>query len=1434
MYSFGHIFLSLMIVHLCHTREKVSNRTPRQTEDEGAVNKISGLWGSWGPWSSCSQTCGLGVIERSRNCLSPYKQVPWVPGAEPAPHIMQTIPQPSQNAERSHLYPHGAARPAFPLHTDGEIAAPFVDLGGQRHSPTLRYNPFNRHTRQGTHSSGSQPPIQNRDNTPYHRSITSRGRAAARHPETGWYPAPLETPYLQEELLAPETFSMHRNDHQSIPSSYNRRNITRQVEDPAPWPFFPDSIPLLKPESSEDHNPGQSFSPLTPTKESRFSRRSRVRNSIKPGKYGYGKVPFALPLHKDKEESQRSKRHHKSLDDETTVAPWKEEEIPTEIPSQNDRQVYYMHNADRSIVHSPEPSQQKSSQSHKGESLQHHLSHIKHKRHEHPSWPERLVNISHLLMGLSGFQQKALKGDESKHKSIETDLAPIVPVQEKGLNHRRRKSNQNGQSEWISEIQYGDSTKDSARHGDQNFGSRKQVDEDSLSRVAKIRKARSTSTKLLWADEKPVEQKSSSIVSSVTAKEIAVADSSKIVAQSDVYTRNGDQPFRRISRAKMFGTVKPMQSRTIGQKVDTPLRLDTTKKGQNERTLLEGSVLLTQRERASQLKKVSKHSEDSEITADEVDQQNHQAASDSVPLPRSRSQRQSQNRHGADNSRVFQSLFREHPSIHRPSQSDPWPTYGRSPAMAHEREQDVRESIQQNSELPQWNLYNPGSEEFHCEGEQKQYKSCNQEACPSGEPDARAMQCATFNSQEFMGRLYQWEAFTEVSGNQRCALNCRPVGYRFYVRHTEKVQDGTPCEAGSLDVCVDGQCLSPGCDGILGSNSTLDTCGVCGGDGSTCKFVTGTFKETNVPIGYHKILEIPKGATQIKVKELTWSPNYLALRSRIGKSIINGNWAVDPAGRYEAGGTVFIYTQPGREEQEGETFTAAGPTSEALDVYMIFQQDNPGISFQFFISSPTAADTSGHQSNPAQQEYGALRSMSASETLPNPGSRIQPPDDRPLVLPPQSRQHSTRPVSTLQRNIRIPPLQSPPVHYWPEQPQFFWKRVDNTACSVSCGKGFWYPIYHCVSRNSLEEVSEEECDLSTKPFPQEEACNTQPCPAFWDVGNWSVCSRTCGNGIQHRQVLCRQMYANRTTMVHPQRCSHLVKPNVTETCQLRICSHWEIQSNWSQCSVMCGMGQRIRRVRCVSNQGDEVGDGECSNRLRPRTNEVCDMGPCVRSWFYNEWSPICSAECGTGIQRRSVFCLSSSPTDESQESCGGSKPSDMRVCNSGPCERIIKWYTGPWSECSADCGDGSQKRDVICVSKLGAEFNVTDQAECSHLEKPLPLQNCNLGPCGPSWFTTPWSACSQSCLGGIQMREVRCLASDKTFSQKCDQDSKPEDKRVCNTQPCSAALDENCRDRYHNCAVVVQARLCVYGYYKQACCSSCAHAVQRSVPPESR
>lgn len=66
-----------------------------------------------------------------------------------------------------------------------------------------------------------------------------------------------------------------------------------------------------------------------------------------------------------------------------------------------------------------------------------------------------------------------------------------------------------------------------------------------------------------------------------------------------------------------------------------------------------------------------------------------------------------------------------------------------------------------------------------------------------------------------------------------------------------------------------------GCDGILGSSSVIDKCGVCGGKDVSCRKVTGSFQNVTVPLGYHKILDIPPGATFVNITEKRASPNYL-------------------------------------------------------------------------------------------------------------------------------------------------------------------------------------------------------------------------------------------------------------------------------------------------------------------------------------------------------------------------------------------------------------------------------------------------------------------------------------------------------------------------------------------------------------------------------
>lgn len=720
---------------------------------------------------------------------------------------------------------------------------------------------------------------------------------------------------------------------------------------------------------------------------------------------------------------------------------------------------------------------------------------------------------------------------------------------------------------------------------------------------------------------------------------------------------------------------------------------------------------------------------------------------------------------------------------------------------------------------PLWSLFAPSSPDPKCSGESEQMRACHQEPCPPEQPDPRALQCAAFDSQEFMGQLYQWEPFTEVQGSQRCELNCRPRGFRFYVRHTEKVQDGTLCQPGSLDICVAGRCLSPGCDGILGSGRRPDGCGVCGGDGSTCRLVSGNLTDRGGPLGYQKILWIPAGASHLQISQLRPSSNYLALRGPGGRSIINGNWAVDPPGSYSAIGTVFQYNRPPREEGKGESMSAEGPTTEPVDVYMIFQEDNPGVFYQYVIASPPAV----------------LESPSAKP----PALQLQPEMLRGEPLP-ASAPRPVRAPGTLQRQVRIP--QVPPLTHARTSlgsAAGYWKQVGHSGCSASCGKGVWRPLFLCISRESGEELDEQSCALGARPPASPEPCHGPPCPPYWEAGEWTSCSRSCGPGTQHRQLLCRQEFGGGGSSVPPERCGHLPRPNITQPCQLHLCGHWEISSPWSQCSVRCGRGQRSRQVRCVGNNGDEVSRQECaSGPPPPPSREACDMGPCTTAWFHSDWSSKCSAECGTGIQRRSVVCLRSGETLQGdREAEAGSpeqgcplrsRPPDMRACSLGPCERTWRWYTGPWSECSSECGSGTQHRDVICVSKLGAEFNVTFPSNCSHLPRPPGLQPCQGQACEDRWFSTLWSPCSRSCQGGTQTREVQCLSANQTLSTRCPPHLRPSRKRSCNSQPCNQRPDDQCKDSSPHCPLVVQARLCVYPYYSATCCRSCAHVLARS------
>uniref|UniRef100_A0A8C5X320 ADAM metallopeptidase with thrombospondin type 1 motif 1 n=1 Tax=Malurus cyaneus samueli TaxID=2593467 RepID=A0A8C5X320_9PASS len=188
----------------------------------------------------------------------------------------------------------------------------------------------------------------------------------------------------------------------------------------------------------------------------------------------------------------------------------------------------------------------------------------------------------------------------------------------------------------------------------------------------------------------------------------------------------------------------------------------------------------------------------------------------------------------------------------------------------------------------------------YCEGKRVQYRSCNIEDCPDNNGKTfREEQCEKHN--EFSkspfgsGPAVEWTPkFAGVSPKDRCKLVCRAKGTGYFFVLQPKVVDGTPCSPDSTSVCVQGQCVKAGCDRTIGSNKKFDKCGICGGNGSTCKKHL-SFHPCRP--GYHDVVTIPAGATNIEVKQRNHrgarhDGSFLAIKAADGTYVLNGDYTL--------------------------------------------------------------------------------------------------------------------------------------------------------------------------------------------------------------------------------------------------------------------------------------------------------------------------------------------------------------------------------------------------------------------------------------------------------------------------------------------------------------------------------------------------------------
>ncbi|OCU00941.1 hypothetical protein XELAEV_18006720mg [Xenopus laevis] len=640
-------------------------------------------------------------------------------------------------------------------------------------------------------------------------------------------------------------------------------------------------------------------------------------------------------------------------------------------------------------------------------------------------------------------------------------------------------------------------------------------------------------------------------------------------------------------------------------------------------------------------------------------------------------------------------------------------------------------------------------------------------------------------------------------------------------------------------MCISGVCQIVGCDHQLGSTAKEDNCGVCNGEGSTCRLVRGTYKSqlsSNKPDD--TVVVIPYGSRHVRL--VLKGPDHLYLETKTLQGV-KGENSLSNTGSFLVDNTSIDF----QRFPDKEILRMAGPLSADFSVKVHYAGAADSV-VQFIFYQPIIHRWRETDFFPCSASCGGGYQLTSAECYDLRSGRVVA--DQYCNYYPEN----IKPKPKLQECNMDPCLASDgykqimPYDLYHPLPR--WESTPWTACSSSCGGGIQSRTVSCVEEDihgQISSVEEWKC-MYTPKMPIVQPCNIFDCPK-WLAQEWSPCTVTCGHGLRYRVVLCIDHRG-----IHTGGCSSKTKPHIKEECTVHIPCYkakekvpveaklpWYKQAQeleevtavseepsfipepWSPCSVSCGVGIQHRTVKCqvLLTFAQTIADlplEECEG-AKPITQQTCYSGPCngeamdynpdedemnygglkdieeLYDWEYEGFTE-CSESCGGGLQEAIVVCLNKQSRVTVGESlCVASRrpPPLLKSCNMEACPP--RWEIGNWSACSLTCGVGLQTRDVFCSHLLSRETNETVVLgdDFCRQTKPTLVQACNRFDCPPAWYSSEWKQCSQTCGGGIHTREVLCkqrlsdgsiLELPETFCSSL----KPPSQELCKNEDCPA------------------------------------------------
>ncbi|KAK9406034.1 A disintegrin and metalloproteinase with thrombospondin motifs 9 [Crotalus adamanteus] len=666
----------------------------------------------------------------------------------------------------------------------------------------------------------------------------------------------------------------------------------------------------------------------------------------------------------------------------------------------------------------------------------------------------------------------------------------------------------------------------------------------------------------------------------------------------------------------------------------------------------------------------------------------------------------------------------------------------------------------------------------YCVGRRMKFKSCNTEPCSKLKKDFRDEQCAVFDGKHFningLPPNVRWvPKYSGILMKDRCKLFCRVAGNTAYYQLRDRVIDGTPCGPDTNDICVQGLCRQAGCDHVLNSKARRDKCGVCGGDNSSCKTIAGTFN--TVHYGYNTVIRIPAGATNIDVRQHSYSgkpedDNYLALSSSEG-FILNGDYVVSMFKKEIKIGNAVIEYSGSDTPIERINSTYRIDQEIVLQVLSVGNLYNPDVRYTFNIPI---------EDKPQQFYWNVYGPWQPCSKLCQ-GERKR----KPIC----TRESDQLMVSD-QRCDKIP-QPDPVTELCNLNCELRWHIVRKSECSVQCGMGYKTLEISCAKYSKLEgkieKYDDQYCSGIPKPNSREKCsgdCNT----GGWRYSSWTECSKSCGGGTKRRRAVCMNTFND---VLEDSKCSQQEKVTA-QRCNEIPCPHWKT-GDWSECLVTCGKGHKHRQIWCQYGE-DRINDRLCDLQAKPDSMQDCQQQECA-AWQVGPWGQ-CTVTCGQGYQMRAVKCVVGAYISvvDDNECNAATKPTDAQDCETVPCRlhpsspeikpnsHRTQWRFGSWTSCSATCGKGTRMRYVSCRDDHGS---VADEATCFHLPKPSATETCLVISCG-RWKSLEWSSCSVTCGQGKVTRQILCIDyNDQSIDRnECDAEDILATEQDCSMPSC--------------------------------------------------